>query len=123
MGVIILAKSYVAFSLVIMERARYITPLWLILRRGLYPLHRHSPPAKQSNVLAKVRDPVTQTNVWPPAKMKPWVATHGSSLGEQRAMVWWLVLPWTCSTPSAGWVGRQLADGGSGGCVLALNLG
>lgn len=46
MGVIILAKSRVMFRLVIMERARYITPLEFILRRGLYPMIGHPPPAE-----------------------------------------------------------------------------
>lgn len=70
MGVIILAESCVMFSLVIMERARYITPLRLILRIGLYPLHGHPPPAERNNVLAEVWDPGTRTNVWPTRKMK-----------------------------------------------------
>jgi len=43
MGVNILAKSRVVVSLVIMERARPVTPPWLILKRGLYPLPGQPP--------------------------------------------------------------------------------
>lgn len=89
-GVIILAKICVMFSLVIMERARYITPPWLFPRRSLYPLHRYPPSTEWNNMVSDVQDPVTWTSVWPNRKMKPWVKLMESlgSLGEQRAMDW-----------------------------------
>lgn len=65
-GVIILAKSCVMFSLVIMQGSRYITPVWFILRRGLYLPPGHSCPAEQNDTLAGVWDTVTRTR-----KMKP----------------------------------------------------
>lgn len=65
-GVIILAESCAMFSLVIMQGSRYITPLWFILRRGLYLPPGPSCPAEQNNTLPGVWDIVSRTR-----KMKP----------------------------------------------------